>query len=64
MGSSVRSVTWGDDSRLFSAGLDGCIFEWDLGAMSPCRSLELSAGGIWAIDAHPVLGLIAAACEV
>ncbi|KAJ1630698.1 hypothetical protein T492DRAFT_613417 [Pavlovales sp. CCMP2436] len=62
-GMSARSLAWGDGSRLFSAGLDGFVYEWDLAALAPCRTLDVGASGIWAIDVHPGLGLIAAACE-
>lgn len=60
----ATSLAFGSDSsRLFSAGYDGSIREWDLSRRKLVRSLEGAKGTVWTIDLSPDGSRLAAAGE-
>ena len=49
--------------RLFTAGHDGMIVEWDLNTLLPKRHLHVAGGGIWCMTSSPDEKLLALGCE-
>ncbi|KAJ3206882.1 U3 small nucleolar RNA-associated protein [Dinochytrium kinnereticum] len=50
-------------SRLLTAGLDGCITEWDLTTLMPIAKVESGGGAIWCLAASPRHDEVAIGCE-
>ncbi|EFC50724.1 predicted protein [Naegleria gruberi] len=64
IGTTIESIIWTGDNRLFTAGLHGMITEWDLERQSPKRiSTSVLGGAIWSMDHCAEKNLIAIACE-
>lgn len=61
-GRSVEALCW-VGSRLFSAGLDGVITEYDLENLKPKYTLEAYGGPMWSLRSNPQGTLLAAGCE-
>lgn len=61
-GRSVESLCW-VGSRLFSAGLDGLIAEYDLENLRPKYTVDAYGGPIWSICRNPQGTLLAVGCE-
>lgn len=61
-GRSVESLCW-VGSRLFSAGLDGLIVEYDLENLRPKYTVDAYGGPIWSICRNPQGTLLAVSCE-
>eukprot|EP00898_Chlorokybus_atmophyticus_P002048 jgi/Chlat1/2844/Chrsp194S03000 len=74
-GGAITSLAWckegvaGTRGRLFSAGHDAAITEWDLQALRPKNYTESQGGAVWCLAAQPVLSIgdegqhLAIACE-
>jgi WD40 repeat protein len=50
-------------ARLFTAGLDGCITEWNMTTLSPYSRVESGGGAIWCMTASPAGDELAIGCE-
>ncbi|XP_037833979.1 U3 small nucleolar RNA-associated protein 4 homolog isoform X1 [Kryptolebias marmoratus] len=61
-GRAVEALCW-VGRRLFSAGLDGEITEYDLENLRPRYSLEAYGGPVWTISSNKQGTLLAAGCE-
>ena len=61
-GRSIDSLTW-CESRLFSAGLEGEIVEWDLVNLVEKNTVDSNGGPVWSITANHIGTHIAAGCE-
>jgi len=61
-GSPVKSLAWASQ-RLFSAGLNGKIIEWDFNQLREKFVEDSYGGAIWSIAVNPDETLIAAACD-
>lgn len=61
-GRCVESLCW-VGSRLFSAGLDGLIAEYDLENLRPKYTVETYGGPIWSISCNAEGTLLAVGCE-
>uniref|UniRef100_A0A1A8MTH9 Cirrhosis, autosomal recessive 1A (Cirhin) n=3 Tax=Nothobranchius TaxID=28779 RepID=A0A1A8MTH9_9TELE len=61
-GKAVEALCW-VGRRLFSAGLDGEITEYDLENLRPRNSMEAYGGPIWTISSNRQGTLLAAGCE-
>uniref|UniRef100_A0A8C6VXP3 UTP4 small subunit processome component n=1 Tax=Nothobranchius furzeri TaxID=105023 RepID=A0A8C6VXP3_NOTFU len=61
-GKAVEALCW-VGRRLFSAGLDGEITEYDLENLRPRNSMEAYGGPIWTISSNSQGTLLAAGCE-
>lgn len=61
-GRSIDSLTW-CKSRLFCAGLEGDIVEWDLVDLVEKNSVDANGGPVWSISANHSGTHIAAGCE-
>ncbi|KAM8860847.1 U3 small nucleolar RNA-associated protein 4 homolog [Synchiropus picturatus] len=61
-GSGVEGVCW-VGARLFSAGLNGEITEYDLENLRPRYSLEAYGGPIWTLGCNPQETVLAVGCE-
>lgn len=60
---STESICWAAGDRLFSAGLNGEIIEYDLEKLSVRYSLDAFGGPIWCIAANPSGTQLAVCCE-
>lgn len=60
---STESICWAAGDRLFSAGLNGEIIEYDLEKLSVRYSLDAFGGPIWCIVANPSGTQLAVCCE-
>ncbi|XP_069491639.1 U3 small nucleolar RNA-associated protein 4 homolog isoform X2 [Ambystoma mexicanum] len=60
---STESICWAAGERLFTAGLDGKILEYDLGKLCVKYSLDGFGGPIWGIAANPSGSHLAIGCE-
>ncbi|KAJ3417525.1 U3 small nucleolar RNA-associated protein 4 [Chytridiales sp. JEL 0842] len=49
--------------RLFTAGLDGCITEWNISTLAPYSKVESGGGAIWCMAASPKGDELAIGCE-
>ncbi|KAH3774230.1 hypothetical protein DPMN_175605, partial [Dreissena polymorpha] len=61
-GQTVEDLVWQGD-RLFSAGLDGYIYEIDLVALQIKRSCPSNAGPVWCLTSNPAGTQLAAGTE-
>ena len=59
---SIDSVTW-CNSRLFTAGLEGEVIEWDLESLTEKNRADATGGPVWCIAASRNKQLLAAGCE-
>ena len=59
---SIDSVTW-CQSRLFTAGLEGELTEWDLESLTEKHIADANGGPVWCIAASNDKHFIAAGCE-
>ncbi|KAM3918226.1 U3 small nucleolar RNA-associated protein 4 homolog [Leptodactylus fuscus] len=60
---STESICWAAGDRLFSAGLNGEIIEYDLNKLCVKYSLDAYGGPIWSIVANPSGTQLAVCCE-
>ncbi|XP_075694658.1 U3 small nucleolar RNA-associated protein 4 homolog [Rhinoderma darwinii] len=60
---STESICWAAGDRLFSAGLNGEIIEYDLDKLCVKYSLDAFGGPIWGIAANPSGTQLAVCCE-
>ncbi|XP_069822191.1 U3 small nucleolar RNA-associated protein 4 homolog isoform X2 [Dendropsophus ebraccatus] len=60
---STESICWAAGERLFSAGLNGEIIEYDLEKLCVKYSLDAFGGPIWSIVANPSGNQLAVCCE-
>ncbi|KAI9598687.1 quinon protein alcohol dehydrogenase-like superfamily [Syncephalis fuscata] len=49
--------------RLFSAGLNALVTEWDLDTLRPKARLDSMGGAVWCIAVNPQQTILAAGCE-
>ncbi|KAM9754844.1 LOW QUALITY PROTEIN: U3 small nucleolar RNA-associated protein 4 homolog [Menidia menidia] len=61
-GRTVEALCW-VGSRLFSAGLNGQITEYDLKNLRPLYSIEAYGGPIWSMSSNGQGSLLAVGCE-
>ncbi|XP_038126152.1 U3 small nucleolar RNA-associated protein 4 homolog [Cyprinodon tularosa] len=61
-GRAVEALCW-VSGRLFSAGLDGAITEYDLENLRPRYSMDAYGGPIWTLSSNSQGTLLAAGCE-
>lgn len=61
-GRSVEALCW-VGSRLFSAGLDGLITEYDLENLRPKYAVDAYGGPLWSLRSNPQGTLLAVSCE-
>ena len=61
-GRSIESLTW-CKSRLFSAGLEGDITEWDLERLVEKQTVDSNGGPVWSLAVNHKGNQIAAGCE-
>lgn len=61
-GRSVEALCW-VGSRLFSAGLDGLIAEFDLENLKPKFTVDAYGGPLWSLRSNPQGTLLAVGCE-
>eukprot|EP01135_Chromosphaera_perkinsii_P010028 Nk52_evm63s1992 gene=Nk52_evmTU63s1992 len=61
-GLSVEAICW-LGNRLFAAGIDGNIIEWDLVTLSPRNIVSSMGGAVWSLSLHHEGKLLAAGCE-
>ncbi|XP_068115701.1 U3 small nucleolar RNA-associated protein 4 homolog isoform X2 [Hyperolius riggenbachi] len=60
---STESICWVGTDRLFSAGLNGEIVEYDLEKLGVKYSIDAFGGPLWSIAASPSGSQLAVACE-
>lgn len=60
--SSIESLLW-YENRLFTAGLNGLIQEWDTNKQKPISVNESFGIPVWCLAVDHVQGLLAAGCE-
>ena len=60
--SSIEGLVWYGD-RLFTAGLNGLIQEWDINKQRPIAVTESFGIPVWCLSVNHVQGLLAAGCE-
>lgn len=61
-GSSIEGLVCYED-RLFTAGLNGLIQEWDMNKQLPIAVTESFGIPVWCLSVNHVQGLLAAGCE-
>ncbi|KAI8801389.1 quinon protein alcohol dehydrogenase-like superfamily [Cladochytrium replicatum] len=49
--------------RLFSAGLDGLIHEWDMNTLRPKTTVESNGGSVWCMAVNHIHTRLAVGCE-
>ncbi|KNC86809.1 hypothetical protein SARC_01071 [Sphaeroforma arctica JP610] len=59
---SVEAIAWAG-TRLFSAGLDGYIVEWDLATLTSKQAIDTAGGAVWCLQANKKGEMLAAGCE-
>eukprot|EP00298_Acanthocystis_sp_HF-20_P004179 c14520_g1_i2.p1 GENE.c14520_g1_i2~~c14520_g1_i2.p1 ORF type:complete len:719 (+),score=248.36 c14520_g1_i2:40-2196(+) len=59
---SIRSLVWVRE-KLFSAGLNGMIIEWNLETLLPERTFEFPGVAIWSISLNPQQSHLVVACD-
>uniref|UniRef100_A0A5F8GIR0 U3 small nucleolar RNA-associated protein 4 homolog n=1 Tax=Monodelphis domestica TaxID=13616 RepID=A0A5F8GIR0_MONDO len=62
-GRATEALCWAKGQRLFSAGLNGDIIEYDLEKMSVKYSVDGFGGPIWSMAADPSGSYLAIGCE-
>eukprot|EP01134_Creolimax_fragrantissima_P004669 CFRG4669T1 len=59
---SVEALAW-VEQRLFSAGLDGYVVEWDLTTLTPKQAIDTNGGAVWCLEANNAQTMLATGCE-
>lgn len=62
LGRSIESLTW-CNHKLFSAGLEGEITEWDLEKLKEKHVVDSNGGPVWSLVANHKRNVLAAGCE-